>query len=272
MPNTIDGPAAGTWTIIRAKTAGTAPGFTVRDEAGNIWFLSMDAHGYPVAATAAIAVATRLFWALGYHHARELPDDRCGRRTSSSATRSRCRRTAAAGASRTPISSDVFARANRSADGTYRVMAQRGLPGRVIGGFKYFGTRPDDPNDIVPHEHRRELRALQVFGAWTNLVDMKAGNTLDTVIAENGRSYVRHYLQDVGSTFGTGSLDPREPDEGHEGVYQGGPTAKRLVDVRSLYPSRGRPSTTRRTTRSASSPATGSSQKYGPRACRPARS
>ena len=77
-------------------------------------------------------------------------------------------------------------------------MAQRGLPGRVIGGFKYFGTRPDDPNDIVPHEHRRELRALQVFGAWTNLVDMKAGNTLDTVITENGRAHVRHYLQDVG--------------------------------------------------------------------------
>ena len=57
----------------------------------------------------------------------------------------------------------------------------------------------------MPHEHRRELRALKVFGAWTNLVDMKAGNTLDTLITENGRSVVRHYLQDVGSTFGTGA-------------------------------------------------------------------
>ena len=102
----------------------------------------------------------------------------------------------------------------------------------------------------MPHEHRRELRALQVFGAWTNLVDMKAGNTLDTVITENGRSYVRHYLQDVGSTFGTGSLDPRNPDEGHERVYQGAPTAKRLVTWVSTF-SRGRPSTTRRTRRSA---------------------
>ena len=66
-PNTMEGPAAGKWTIIRAKTAGTAPGFTVRDEKGGVWFLSMDADGYPVAATAAIAVASRLFWALGYN-------------------------------------------------------------------------------------------------------------------------------------------------------------------------------------------------------------
>ena len=36
----------------------------------------------------------------------------------------------------------------------------------------------------MPHEHRRELRALKVFGAWTNLVDMKAGNTLDTLITD----------------------------------------------------------------------------------------
>jgi hypothetical protein len=90
-------------------------------------------------------------------------------------------------------------------------------------------TRPDDPNDVVPHEHRRELRALKVFGAWTNLVDMKAGNTLDTVVAENGRSVVRHYLQDVGSTFGTGANGPREYDEGWEYLYDGTLTRKRLA-------------------------------------------
>jgi hypothetical protein len=72
---------------------------------------------------------------------------------------------------------DIFARAHRSADGTYRAVAARAVPGRPVGGFRYYGTRPDDPNDVVPHEHRRELRALKVFGAWTNLVDMKAGNT-----------------------------------------------------------------------------------------------
>ena len=233
-PSAVDGPAAGKWTIIRAKTAGTAPGFTIRDEAGNIWFLSFDANRYPVAATAAIAVATRLFWGLGYyvpesHLTTVRPENIVIGDKVTIPSHGRRRRFTDADLR------DVFARANKSADGTYRVMAQRGLPGRTIGGFKYFGTRPDDPNDVVPHEHRRELRALQVFGAWTNLVDMKAGNTLDTVITENGRAHVRHYLQDVGSTFGTGSLDPRDPDEGHERVYRGRPDRQAPRDVRLLH-------------------------------------
>ena len=229
-PNTIDGPAPGTWTIIRPKTAGTAPGFTVRDEKNNVWFVSMDVRGYPVAATAANMVATRLFWALGYNQVEAYIT------TIRSETvvigdkvtiRSHGRRRRF---TRADLDA-VFAAAHRNLDGGYRVIAARGLPGRVIGGYKYFGTRPDDPNDVVPHEHRRELRALQVFGGWTNLVDLKAGNTLDTVITEKGRSIVKHYLQDVGSTFGTGSRGPRAGDEGWEHVFEGGPTVKRLVSL-----------------------------------------
>jgi hypothetical protein len=87
---------------------------------------------------------------------------------------------------------------------------------------------PDDPNDIV-HEHRRELRPLRVFGAWTNLTDLRAGNTLDTLVTENGRSVVKHYLQDVGSTFGMGANGPHEWDEGWEHFYQGDTTRRRLL-------------------------------------------
>jgi hypothetical protein len=60
---------------------------------------------------------------------------------------------------------------------------------------------------------------------------MKAGNTLDTVITENGRGVVRHYLQDVGSTFGTGANAPREYDEGWEYLYEGDLLLKRLVTL-----------------------------------------
>ena len=82
----------------------------------------------------------------------------------------------------------------------------------------------------MPHEHRRELRALRVFGAWTNLTDLKAANTLDTVITENGKSIVKHYLQDVGSTFGMCN-DFHEWDLGYEYFYEGPPSWKRLFTL-----------------------------------------
>ncbi|HEX6975403.1 MAG TPA: hypothetical protein VF147_13455, partial [Vicinamibacterales bacterium] len=83
--------------------------------------------------------------------------------------------------------------------------------------------------DIVEHQHRRELRALRVFGAWTNLTDLKAGNTLDTLVTSGGRKVVRHYLQDVGSTFGIGANGPHDWDEGFEYFYEGDSTLRRMM-------------------------------------------
>ena len=58
---------------------------------------------------------------------------------------------------------------------------------------------------------------------------MKAGNTLDTLVTEDGRGVVRHYLQDVGSTFGIGANGPHDWDEGWEYVYDGAAVAQAAV-------------------------------------------
>jgi hypothetical protein len=96
-----------------------------------------------------------------------------------------------------------------------------------LGGFQYAGTRPDDPNDLVPHEHRRELRALRVFGAWTNLTDLKAAIRSTRSSPRTAAPVVKHYLQDVGSTFGMCN-DLHEWDLSWEHFYQGDTTRKRL--------------------------------------------
>ena len=83
----------------------------------------------------------------------------------------------------------------------------------------------------MPHEHRRELRALRVFGAWTNLTDLKGANTLDTVITENGKTIVKHYLQDVGSTFGMCN-DLHEWDLSWEYFHRGAADAEAAVHAR----------------------------------------
>ena len=122
-------------------------------------------------------------------------------------------------------------------DGSYRVIASKAVAGKPVGPFLYAGTRPDDPNDIVPHEHRRELRALRVFAAWTNHVDSKSINSLDTLVTENGRAVVRHHLIDFGSTLGSASVKPRDYDEGHQYIVDGGPTAKGIVGFGFYIPS-----------------------------------
>jgi hypothetical protein len=230
-PLTGAGPAPGAWKVVRPKQAGFAPGFTMTDTKGELWFVSFDAKGYPEAATGAILVANKIFWSLGYWQVENYltsirPDQLL---IADSATV-----TPMSGRERPMRFSDieeVLRRAHRGDDGSYRAVAAKAVPGRPLGGFRYHGTRPDDPNDIVPHEHRRELRALKVFGAWTNLVDMKAGNTLDALVTANGRGTVRHYLQDVGSTFGTGANGPREFDEGSEYLFEGGLAFKRMYTL-----------------------------------------
>jgi hypothetical protein len=230
-PQNGGGPAPGPLTVIASKDVGFAPGFTVEDTAGETWFISFDARGYPEAATGAILVANKIFWALGYWQVENLltsirPEQILLGDTATVRPMSGTRR------QMRPSDLDaIWERAHRSKDGSFRAVAARKLSGRPLGGFRYYGTRPDDPNDLVPHEHRRELRALKVFGAWTNLVDMKAGNTLDVLITENGRAVVRHYLQDVGSTFGTGANAPREFDEGWEHLYEGDLVWKRLASL-----------------------------------------
>ena len=224
-------PDAGQWTVIRPKTSGYAPGFTAKDAAGETWFLSFDPPSNPKGATAALMIANRIFWALGYNQLDAFLTrvDPARLEIDPTATMRR------PSGERTPMTrrdiEEVFERSARNADGTYEAAGTRMLVGTVLGPFRYEGTRPDDPNDIVPHEHRRELRALRVFGAWTNLTDLKAGNTLDTLVEEGGRKVIKHYLQDVGSTFGMGANGPHDWDEGFEYFYEGDATLRRMLTL-----------------------------------------
>ena len=184
----------------------------------------------PEGATAAVEIATKFFWAFGYNQVESFLTTFDPKKTAID-PKATVRRPSG---KRTRFTQDdvnaILETVARNADGTYRVIAGRLIPGKILGGFLYAGTRPDDPNDLVPHEHRRELRALRVFGAWTNLTDLKAANTLDALVTENGRTIVKHYLQDVGSTFGLCN-DVHEWDLSYEYFYQGDASRKRLFSL-----------------------------------------
>ena len=222
--DTSDGPAPGPWTIVSGKSDGITPGFTIRDTQDATWFIKFDPPGHPEMATGAEIISTKLFWALGYH----VPENHLAllRRDTLVIGASAGIRNAT-GERRQISEADVdqlLSRAARRDDGTYRVLASRALAGRPLGPFRYHGTRPDDPNDIFPHEHRRELRGLRVSSAWLNHDDSRSINTLDTLVERDGRRLVWHHLIDFGSTLGSASVQAQRARAGNEYIWEARPT------------------------------------------------
>jgi hypothetical protein len=115
---------------------------------------------------------------------------------------------------------EQFHRAHRSADGSYRVVAGSALDGKALEGFRYEGTRPDDPNDVIPHEDRRELRGLRVFAAWLNHTDVKPINSMDILVGDGPPMSVRHNLIDFNAALGSAGIGLRERRDGYEYIAE----------------------------------------------------
>jgi hypothetical protein len=213
------------WTIIAGKNTGRQAGFRAVDAdtpGGPIYQIEFDPVGNPEMATGAEIIGTAVYHALGYNVVDTyLIDVDPGALTiAPDAT------IEVAGETRRFTSRDldqVLKRAARKADGGYRASASRFAEGRNLGPFRYYGTRADDPNDIYPHEHRRELRGNRVFTAWLNHDDSRAINTLDMLVEAEGQRYVKHYMFDFGSMLGSGTNEEDHPWVGHEFVVQGRP-------------------------------------------------
>ena len=205
----LDGPpkADETWMIVRGKTQGISPGFEIEDGKGDRYVVKFDPAGIPELSTSAEIIASKIFYALGYHvpqnyivsydpdkfdiQAGTMVKNRFGDKVPLTKFR--------LGA--------MLRRIPRGSDGKVRCIASKYIDGVSLGPFRYYGTRSDDPNDVIFHEHRRELRGLRLFAAWINHDDTRAQNTQSSWVQEGGQHYVRHWLLDFGSTFGSGTVD-----------------------------------------------------------------
>ena len=224
----------GRWRIVAAKNEGVTPGFTIVDAKGRKFIVKFDPMTNPEMASAADVISSKFFHALGYN----VPQNyivRVRREQLSIGDRAAFRD--GDGKKRAMTAADLdalLAKVPRSADGSYRAMASAFLPGKPLGPFRYHGARSDDPNDVVPHEHRRELRGLRVFSAWLNHDDSRAINTLDMLVREDGIDFVRHHLIDFGATLGSASTGPNSPRSGNQYLFDWRTSTARLFSL-GLY-------------------------------------
>ncbi len=211
-PNTTGGPSKeGPWRVVSIKEEGKSVGMQIVDARGDRYLLKFDPPGYQELATGAEVVVTKFLYALGYN----VPENYVVRFRAE-----RLQPTGGEGEEEEGVEwedlRELLAKVPTYPDGTYRAMASLFIEGEPIGPFLFYDMRPDDANDIFPHEGRRELRGLRVFAAWLNHYDIRSKNTFDVVVEEEGRTFVRHYLLDFGTSLGGSPLGPRLKWTGHE--------------------------------------------------------
>ena len=217
-PDTGDGPDLSTpWRVVRSKIGGVTPGFQIVDGRGDRYVIKLDPPDNPELSSAAEIIGTKLFHAIGYH----TPENYISRVDPESGLAIEPGTTMVDEfGHEVPLTPKLLRRLLRRfprlPDGRIRVAASQYLEGQPLGPFRYHGTRSDDPNDVVRHEHRRELRGLRLFAAWMNHDDARAQNTLDTWVEMNGVRLVRHHLIDFGSAFGSAGRDVQPPSLGFQ--------------------------------------------------------
>ncbi|NKB70805.1 MAG: hypothetical protein GKR89_27355 [Candidatus Latescibacteria bacterium] len=226
---------SGPWEIVAGKFEGGTAGFTIKDPSGAYFLLKFDSEGNNEMGSAAEVIATKVLYAAGYNVPRNsvvyfdpgllvigpkakvpTPDGR----------------------KRPMEEADMQAILDNiipQPDGRLRCVASAFLQGKPVGIFEYHGTRKDDPNDRVDHQHRRELRGLRVIGSWMNDADRRAANTLDMYVERDGGGrYVKHFIIDMGSAFGSNNLMPHLPKYGNEYVWDPRTVFRSLVSL-GLY-------------------------------------
>ena len=228
-PNSAETLNVDDWPVVRDKTSGITPGYRIADPSGRLYQIKFDPPANPEMASGAEVVGAAIYHALGYNvvegYVVEIDPTKIVIAPTATAVDMSGRR-------RPMRRSDIdalLARAARLPNGKYRATASKFADGVPLGYFKYYGTRPDDPNDIHPHEHRRELRGSRVFAAWLNHDDSRGLNSLDMLEGPQGAKYIKHYMFDFGSIMGSGSVFAQVPRAGNEYILEWGPALKTLV-------------------------------------------
>jgi hypothetical protein len=200
--------ARGSWVIDQGKPNGATPGFRIRVEGKRKFMLKTDSPEQPERPTAASAIGAAIYHAVGFNTSCEqivyfdpavftlkpglIAADNTGVKK--------------------PFDQHALAWVLSQAakrGSLLRMQASAWLPGELLGPFRYEGTRPDDPNDVIPHEDRRDLRGARLLAAWLNHFDAREQNTMDSWIAadpkvkDSSPGYVRHYYLDTSDSFGS---------------------------------------------------------------------
>ena len=232
-PNRFEQLDVSGWPVVEGKGRGRTPGWRVVAPDGAVYQIEFDPREFPERTSGAEIIGSLFYYAIGFNvpeaYLVEVDSEHVFVAPNA---------TIEVEGERRPFTQldvdEVFGRAARRPNGKYRAVASRFVDGLNLGPFRYYGTRGDDPNDLFPHEHRRELRGNRVFAAWLNHVDSRGINSLDVLVRRPAGQHVRHYMFDFGSIMGGGPGIASEARAGNEYILDWGKGFKTLATL-GLY-------------------------------------
>ena len=205
------GSADGTWLIDHGKTDGSSPGFRVNIPGKGKYLFKGEPADQPEHPSAASVIGAAVYEAVGFNTSCE---QIVYFRPSLLKLAPGLKHKGNFGAME-PFDQKVVDKILADSPhrgGLVRMQASAWLPGYLLGPFSYTGTRPDDPNDIIPHDDRRELRGGRVLAAWLGHFDAREQNSLDSWITEShgakgkpdaSPGHVVHYYLDTSDCLGS---------------------------------------------------------------------
>jgi hypothetical protein len=201
--------APGAYVIDQGKPNGASPGFRVKIGGKKKYMFKTDFEKEPERPSAAAVIGTVVYHAVGFNTSCEqvlYADPSVLKLTPG------LKVTANDGVTR-PFDQAaldrLLAQAVKAPDGKVRFQASAWLGGYLLGPFKYEGTRKDDPNDVIPHEDRRDLRGGRLVAAWLHHFDAREQNSMDSWISadpkrpDSSPGWVRHYYLDTSDCLGS---------------------------------------------------------------------
>ena len=218
-PNKAGGPDTNEKiTVVRGKSEGVTPGFTIKDAKGNTFIIKVDNSEFPEFSSSSEVISTLIYYASGYYTPQNSIAYLNPKQLIVGDEATITKQGMEQEMSRADLDT-ILTKAYKREDGNLRVLASKYVEGRPMGPWSFLGTREDDPNDRIPHEDRREVRGLRVLASWLNDTDRRKANTLATYVEDGDKKFIRHYLLDMGSTLGTNGLSLRHTKRGQEYRY-----------------------------------------------------